>query len=105
MDQVVLLYVTCADHDEALRIARALVDERLIACANVLAPHTAVYRWDGKVETGPEVAVLLKTVAGKTEAVTERVKALHSYSLPCVVALPVGGGNPAFLDWVNGEVA
>ncbi|HZD25753.1 MAG TPA: divalent-cation tolerance protein CutA [Alphaproteobacteria bacterium] len=105
MAEPVLLYVTCADDAEARRIARALVDERLIACANVLAPHTAVYRWEGEVEEGPEVGMLMKTTAALTARVSERVKALHSYTLPCVVELPIRGGNPDFLDWIGSEVA
>jgi periplasmic divalent cation tolerance protein len=105
MAEIAMLYVTCTDHDEALRIARTLVDEKLIACANILAPHTAVYRWEGKVETGPETAMIMKTSSDKTARVTERIKRLHSYDVPCVVAWPVADGNPDFLTWVQDEVA
>jgi len=105
MADVMMLYVTCTDQDEAMKIARALVDERLAACANILAPHTAVYRWQGEVESGPETAMLVKTSSDKTAQATERIKRLHSYDLPCVVAWPVADGNPDFLTWVQGEVA
>lgn len=100
-----LLYVTAADADEALRIGRALVEVRLAACANVIPGMTSVYRWQGKVEQAGEAVLLLKTRASLVEAATERVKALHSYACPCVVALPVEGGNPDYLDWLRRETA
>ncbi|MDP6688908.1 MAG: divalent-cation tolerance protein CutA [Alphaproteobacteria bacterium] len=104
MDDLVLLYVTCADQDEAKTIARALVDERLVACANILGPMTSVYRWEGAVAEDEEVAMILKTRGEMTEPVTARIKALHSYDLPCVIGLPIRGGNPEFLTWLHGEV-
>tara|TARA_R110002167_G_scaffold16096_2_gene63533 strand:- start:76 stop:399 length:324 start_codon:yes stop_codon:yes gene_type:complete len=104
MSGLTLLYVTCAHHQEALRIARVLVEERLVACANIMAPHTAVYRWAEQVRDEPEVAMLLKTQADMTARVSERIKSLHSYSVPCMVALPIQGGNPDFLTWVGQEV-
>lgn len=105
MSNPVMLYCTCANHQEALRIARVLVDERLVACANILPPHTAVYRWEDQVRDEPEVAMLLKTKGDMTARVAERIKSLHSYSVPCVVALPIQGGNPDFLLWIGQEVA
>jgi periplasmic divalent cation tolerance protein len=103
MDDRVMLYVTCGSHDEALKIGRALVDERLCACANVLSPHTAVYRWEGKVQEDIETGLLLKTRRELIDRATARIKALHSYTVPCVVALPVVGGNPDFLAWIAAE--
>lgn len=105
MSALALLYVTCANHQEALRIARALVEEKLVACANILPQHTAVYSWEGEVRDEPEVAMLLKTRADRTATVSERIKSMHSYSVPCVVALPIQGGNPEFLLWIGQEVA
>jgi periplasmic divalent cation tolerance protein len=104
MTQPTLLYVTCAKHEEARRIARTLLEERLIACANIMPPHTAVYRWEGSVQEEPEVAMLLKTQAEMTGRISERIRELHSYSVPCVVALPIQGGNPDFLTWIEQEV-
>ncbi len=105
MSDLRILYVTAADADEALRIGRALVEARLAACANVLGGMTSVYRWQGKVEQAAEVVLVLKTRASLVEAATERVKSLHSYACPCVVALPVEGGNPDYLDWLRRETA
>ena len=105
MEEPVLLYLTCADKDEAKTIARTLIDERLIACANILGKMTSVYRWDGTVVDDDEIAVLLKTRRDMAARATERVKELHSYDLPCVVGLPIQGGNPDFIGWLNCEVS
>jgi periplasmic divalent cation tolerance protein len=99
----VMIYVTASGEEEARKIGRALVEQRLAACANVLPGVTSIYRWQGKVEEGGEASLILKTTADKVEAVTARVRELHSYTTPCVVALPIGGGNPAFLDWIETE--
>ena len=105
MQEPTLLYLTCANENEAKIIARTLVDERLIACANILGTMTSVYRWEGAVAEGEEIAVLLKTRRDMTVRVTGRVKELHSYDLPCVVGLPIQGGNPDFIGWLNCEVS
>ena len=98
-----LLYVTAATADEALAIARTVVEERLAACANVLGAMTSVYRWQGQVMQDAEVALIVKTRAGLVQALTARIQALHSYECPCVVALGIEGGNAAFLDWIREE--
>ena len=105
MEEPVLLYLTCANNDEAKTIARTLIDERLIACANILGKMTSVYRWEGTVVEDEEIAVLLKTRRDMAARATERVKELHSYDLPCVVGLPIQGGNPDFIGWLNCEVS
>jgi periplasmic divalent cation tolerance protein len=98
-----LVYVTASSRDEALKIARMVVEERLAACANVFQPITSVYWWEGKVQEEGETSFLLKTRTELVEALTQRVRALHSYTCPCVVALPVAAGNPAFLSWIDNE--
>ncbi|MBX9635238.1 MAG: divalent-cation tolerance protein CutA [Magnetospirillum sp.] len=100
-----LIYITSPSRDEALKLARMLVEERLAACANVLGPITSVYWWDGKVNEDDEVALVAKTRATLVEALVARVKQVHSYDCPCVVSLPVDSGNPAFLAWVAAETA
>ncbi|MDA1100381.1 MAG: divalent-cation tolerance protein CutA [Proteobacteria bacterium] len=104
MEELTLLYVTCANGDEAKTIARALVGDRLVACANILGPMTSIYRWNGEVAEQEEVAMLLKTRSDMTAHVAERVKAMHSHDLPCVVGLPIQGGNPEFLTWLRREI-
>ena len=103
-DQVLLVYVTAADADEARRIGCALVEENLAACVNVLPGHTAIYRWEGKLEEGAECAFLAKTTAARFDALRARIRALHSYTLPCIVAFPAETGDAEFLDWVRGGV-
>ena len=98
-----LVYVTASSREEALKIARTVVEERLAACANVFQPITSVYWWEGHVQEEGETSFILKTRAALVEALTERVRALHSYTCPCVVALPIAAGNPAFLSWIENE--
>ncbi|HUT97792.1 MAG TPA: divalent-cation tolerance protein CutA [bacterium] len=97
------IYITCADAAQAEKIARALVEERLAACANILPGVRSIYRWKGNIEEAEEVALIAKTRAGLVDALTERVKALHSYEVPCIVALPITGGNREFLAWIEEE--
>ncbi len=98
-----IVYMTAADREAALRIGRLLVAERLAACVNILGAVTSVYEWDGAVEEGEEIAFIAKTSEDRIKALSERVKAVHDYDCPCVVALPLTGGNPAFLDWIGDQ--
>ena len=98
-----LIYLTAASRDQALRLAKALVEARLVACANVLGDATSIYWWDGAVQTEAEVVVIAKTRADLVEAAVERIGQLHTYSCPCVVSLPIESGNPAFLAWIGDE--
>ncbi len=100
-----LIYVTTGTREEAVKIGRAVVESRLAACANVLAPMTSMYWWQGAVNEADEVPLILKTQDSLVEQVIEKVKAIHSYDCPCVVALPISGGNQAFLDWIEAETA
>ena len=98
-----LIYITAGSLDEAKALGRALVEARLAACANVLPGITPIYWWEGKVEEGSEVALIAKTRSELVDRVVELVKARHSYDCPCVVAIPITAGNPAFLDWISAE--
>ena len=99
------LYVTCASEDEAIKIGETLLEEKMIACANVLGRSTSIFRWEGKVQRAQEVVLILKTRTELVADVTVRVKALHGYTVPCVVALTIAGGNGDFLDWIERETA
>jgi periplasmic divalent cation tolerance protein len=102
----VLVYVTAGSRDEAVKIGRAAVESRLAACANVLpAPTTSIYWWQGKLEQAEEVSLILKTRAALVDELVAKVKEQHSYDCPCVVALPIEGGNPQFLEWIDAETA
>ncbi len=97
------VYVTTKDKSQALAIGRTLVEEQLAACINVLDGMTSVYRWEGAVEQASEAVLIVKTTEPRVPPVIERVKALHSYSCPCVVAWPIGIGNPPYLEWIERE--
>lgn len=103
--EIRLAYITCESREEALSIGRRLVAARLAACANVIGGMTSVYRWQGEVETGEEVVLIAKTRAENMAALTHAVKAAHSYSVPCVLSIPVAGGegNEDFLAWLRDE--
>lgn len=104
MDELVyFVYVTCADREEAGRIARSVVRERLAACANILGSIESVYWWDGELCEGEETALLLKTPDARKTELIERIKQLHSYDCPCVVCLPIADGNLDFLKWIVTE--
>jgi periplasmic divalent cation tolerance protein len=100
---VMFVYATTGDAAEAKRIARAVVEERLAACANIQEHVSSVYWWEGRVQEAGEAALILKTTAERVETLIARIKALHSYDCPAVVALPVATGFPGFLDWVGKE--
>lgn len=96
-----MLYVTAASKDEALRIGRTLVTERLVACANVLPGMQSIYRWQGAVEEAEETVLIAKTRKDLAEAAIARIEVLHSYDVPCAVVYDVTGGLPAYLDWID----
>ena len=96
-------YVTAGSRDEAMAIGRALVEERLAACANLIEGMTSVYRWRDTIQEDREVVLIAKTRRELVDRLTARVRELHSYETPCVVALPLQGGNPAFLNWIAAE--
>jgi periplasmic divalent cation tolerance protein len=97
------VYITAKDKAQALTIGRALVEERLAACIHVWDGMTSVYRWQGVVEEATEAVLIAKTTESQIPAIVDRVKALHSYACPCVVAWPLETGNPAYLDWIEKE--
>ena len=91
------------DQESAQILARTVVEQGLAACANVLAPCTSVYRWQGEVETATEVPVLMKTTRERYEALEAAIKAAHPYELPEIIAVPLAAGLPAYLAWVAAE--
>ncbi len=104
MTDIVLLYCTTSSVAEAEAIAQTVVGERLAACANIIPGMRSVYWWQGKLKQGEEAVLILKTQPELVEAATAAVKAAHSYSVPCVLPLPVGqGGNPDYVAWLLGE--
>ena len=100
----IMVYITTADADEARRIAKALVEERLAACANILGRVESVYHWEGAVQSSEEAALLAKTTEDCFDALAARVRELHSYELPCIVAVPLARGEPGFLGWLEENI-
>jgi len=98
-----MVYITTATKDEARVIGKALVAERLAACVNIIEGMNSMYWWQGEIQDEQETVLIAKTRAARVEALTERVKQLHSYDVPCVVALPIRAGNPDFLAWIEAE--
>ena len=103
MTRIVSVYAVFADADEAQRIARLAVEERLAACANILGPCRSVYRWRGAVEEADEVAAIFKARADKAGALTARIAELHSYDVPAIAVWPIDSAWPAYADWVEAE--
>lgn len=101
---IVSVYATFATADEAQRIARTVIAERLAACANILAPCHSIYRWQGAIEEATETPAIFKTSRDQADSLIARIAALHSYENPCIVVWPIDKLPVAFAEWVNGSV-
>lgn len=100
-----LVYVTAPSLAEAEALAKLAVEGRLAACANILPGMRSLYWWRGKLESADEVVLILKTTDELAARLTAALTTAHSYECPCVVALPISGGNPDFLRWIADETA
>jgi periplasmic divalent cation tolerance protein len=103
-DKIVVL-CTCASEDEALAIARQLVEKRLAACVNLVRGVRSIYRWQGNVEDSEEVLLVIKSRRPLFDALRKAVAAAHSYQVPEIIALPVIDGAPSYLDWIDAETS
>jgi periplasmic divalent cation tolerance protein len=101
---VASVYTVFASAEEAERIGRLCVEERLAACINILGPVRSIYRWKNSIETADEVAAIFKTTAATADALIARIAGLHSYDVPCVVAWPVEKVLGRYADWVEDNV-
>lgn len=104
MTEAIVVLVTAPGPEKAAEIARALVEERLAACGNVVPGLRSIYRWEGKVQDDPEALLVLKTTRPRFEALRARVLALHPYEVPEVIALPVEAGSAPYLEWIAAQV-
>lgn len=98
-----LVFTNLPDEAAAGELAGLLVEQRLAACVNILAPCRSVYRWQGAVEEAAEVPLLIKTTAARYGELEAAIRQFHPYELPEIIAVPVGRGLPAYLHWVASE--
>ncbi len=101
--KISLVYITIDSNDAAEDLGKKLIEENLAACVNILPGMTSFYRWQGAVETAKEAVLIAKTRTSLIDRLTLRVKSWHSYTVPCVVVVPIEGGNPDFLKWIEQE--
>jgi periplasmic divalent cation tolerance protein len=100
MSGIATVYAVFASDEEARRIARILVEERLAACANIIGACHSIYRWQGKVEEAEEVAALFKVTAGGAEALIRRIGELHSYEVPAAIVWPIAEASESYRRWI-----
>lgn len=101
MDNGQILFCTCPDETVAQRLATALVDSAGAACVNIIPGIHSVYRWQGHIHSDRECLLIIKAAAARYEAIEETIKSLHPYELPEIIAVPIGGGLPAYLAWLQ----
>jgi len=104
MENTNLVYMTATSKSEALAIANELIENRLAACVNIIDQMNSMYRWEGEIQIDTEVVMIAKTVASRVPELVEIVKANHSAECPCIVTIPVTGGNTVFLNLICKKV-
>ena len=102
-DRYLMAMTTTDARDDADRLARGLVEQRLAACVQVLGPISSTYRWQGQLETAEEWLCLIKTTGSRFDALAAHVDANHHYDTPELTAVPISDGSPGYLAWVSGE--
>ncbi len=97
----IVVYITASKEEEAEKIARILVEEKLAGCVNIIKNIRSIYSWEGKIEDDPEVLMIAKTQKHLFEKLSKKVKELHSYTVPEIIALPIITGSDEYLKWLN----
>ncbi|MDH5390545.1 MAG: divalent-cation tolerance protein CutA [Candidatus Bathyarchaeota archaeon] len=100
----VVVIITTPNKEEAVKIVRSLLKERLIACANILGPVSSLFWWQGKIDEENEFLVFMKSHKNLFERLSERVTEIHSYDVPEIIALPIIEGSPPYLDWLRASL-
>jgi periplasmic divalent cation tolerance protein len=100
-----IVFCTVPNRKEADRLARTLVQEKLAACVNIIPGISSIYRWQGKIEKSAELLLVLKTSAKRYPRLEKRIRALHSYTVPEILALPVDRGNSDYLKWLYASLS
>jgi periplasmic divalent cation tolerance protein len=96
-----VILITVGSPEEAQKIGQALVEEKLAACVNIISPVHSIYRWEGEMQTDQEVLLIAKTAAARMEGLAQRVRQLHSYQVPEIIALPLVAGSQDYLRWMD----
>ncbi len=99
-----VLFITTGTDEEAHKIAEVLINQRKVACINIVPGVSSLFRWQGKPDSAQESLLIVKTKASLLNEITALVKGLHSYDVPEIIALPIVGGNQDYLDWIGQEV-
>jgi periplasmic divalent cation tolerance protein len=97
----VLVFITASAEEEAAKIAHSLLENRLAACVNIIRNIRSIYRWKGKVEDDAEVLMIAKTKKSLFDPLMNKVKELHSYAVPEIIAIPITEGSEDYLEWLN----
>ncbi len=100
MDEIIV-FITASSEEEAAKIARALVEARLAGCVNIIKNIRSIYSWQGKIEDGPEVLMIVKTQKSLFDSLTKKVEELHSYTVPEIIVLPIVEGSKDYLKWLR----
>jgi periplasmic divalent cation tolerance protein len=100
----VVVFMTASDKKEALKIVRRLLNERLIACANIVGPISSLFWWEGKIDEASEFLVIMKSRKGLFKRLSERVKETHSYEVPEILELPITEGLSSYLEWMSASL-
>lgn len=101
MDEAIFVMVTCGSEEEAAKIAHSLVEGRFAACVNIISPVRSIYRWEGKIWDEREWMLIIKTQKERFQDLERKVKSLHSYSVPEIIALPIVEGSASYLKWIE----
>ncbi len=96
-----IFYITFPSKEEAVQVAKILLEEKLIACANIIGPIISLFAWEEKINEDQEFIMIAKTKASLEQKTIDRVKELHSYDIPCIISCDISNGNPSFLDWIS----
>jgi len=104
MSPYVVIIATVANREEAVKIVRILLEERLIACANIVGPISSIFWWEGKIEEAGEFLVFMKSHENHFKALSEKVAEIHSYAVPEIIALPIVKGAPSYLEWLSASL-
>ncbi len=99
--EAIVVYITAPNEEDAAKIANAIVEERLAACVNIVKGIRSIYSWQGKIEDDAEVLMIAKTQRHLFESLKKRVKELHSYTVPEIIAIPIIDGSEDYLNWLK----